>query len=77
MNVKKARRIRDILFIIGIIIMLFGLMSEMFLIIGGLVMVLGLIFHLAFNRCPHCGKYLGKENGMFCESCGSNVYTGK
>lgn len=47
---------------------------------GPVLLVLALIAFLAFlaveffmNRCPHCGQYLGKNWGQFCQHCGERI----
>lgn len=30
-------------------------------------------FELIFNRCPHCGKYLGRQIGRYCRHCGKEL----
>lgn len=44
------------------------------------LLVLALVALLAFlgveffmNRCPHCGQYLGKNWGRFCQHCGGRI----
>ena len=29
-----------------------------------------LIFELIFDRCPHCGKFLGRQIQKYCHHCG-------
>ena len=29
-----------------------------------------LIFELIFDRCPHCGKFLGRHIKKYCHLCG-------
>ena len=36
------------------------------LFMGGLLVVL---VDLLFKRCPHCGKHLGRDTGIFCPHC--------
>lgn len=26
-----------------------------------------------FKRCPHCGKHLGRDSGIFCPHCGKKL----
>lgn len=70
MTVKKARKLRDALLIIGIIIMLLGCLYEALAVIGMIVAFSCLIPHFLFNKCPHCGKQLGRNEGDFCQYCG-------
>ena len=47
--------------------------SEFLIFIGLGIMVSSIIYHLIFYRCPHCGKYLYRNNGDFCQYCGKNL----
>lgn len=26
-----------------------------------------------FNRCPHCGRHLGNDTGVYCPHCGKKL----
>lgn len=73
MTVKKARKLRDLLLISGIIIMLLGYLYEPFVIVGIIVAFSCLVPHFIFNRCPHCKKQLGRNEGNFCQFCGQRI----
>ena len=32
-----------------------------------------LIFELIFDRCPHCGKFLGRQIQKYCHHCGEKL----
>lgn len=71
MTVKKARKLRDTLLIVGAVVMLLGgYLYEPLFIVGVIVAVSCLIPHFLCNKCPHCGKQLGKNEGEFCQFCG-------
>ena len=70
MKLRKARELRDILMLIGIVIMLLGHNSDALLVVGLIVTFSGLIPHFLYNKCPHCGKQLGGNEGEFCQHCG-------
>ena len=70
MKLRKARELRDILMLIGIVIMLLGHNSDALLVVGLIVTFSGLIPHFLYNKCPHCGKQLGRNEGKFCQFCG-------
>lgn len=47
---------------------------------GPVFLVLALVLLIAFggvelfmNRCPHCGRFLGRDRGWFCPHCGERV----
>lgn len=40
----------------------------------GFVFLIGIVvcvLEYRFNRCPHCGKYLWKNHGDYCQYCGN------
>ena len=32
-----------------------------------------LIPHFLWNKCPHCGKQLGRNEAEFCQFCGGKI----
>ena len=42
-------------------------------ILGCLVIGAGLILHIKWVRCPHCGAWVGKYPGEFCKNCGKKL----
>jgi hypothetical protein len=74
MNHKEARTLRDTLMIIGFIVMLtgylFGIAST---IIGAVIMFSCLVPDFLYNKCPHCKKRLGRNEGTFCQHCGGRI----
>ena len=73
MTVKRARKIRDALLLAGTVIMLLAYLWEPFFCIGAAAALSCLIPHFLFNRCPHCGKSLGRSDGEFCPFCGRRL----
>ena len=73
MNVSDAQKLRDILFIAGFLIMMAASIWEPFLIIGTIVAFSGLIPDFLYNKCPRCGKHLGRNQGDFCHHCGGKI----
>lgn len=67
MTVKKARRIRDGLLIAGFVIMLLAYVYEPLIYAGTAIAFSCLIPHFLYNKCPHCGKQLGRNEGDFCQ----------
>ena len=42
---------------------------------GGSICILAILFDVLFYRCPHCGKYLGKNSTSgYCPHCGRKIY---
>lgn len=70
MTVKKARKLRDGLLLGGFVLMLLGYLYDPIFIVGLIVAFSCLIPDFLFNKCPHCGKRLGRNNGDFCQFCG-------
>ena len=73
MKVRNAQKLRDALMIIGLLIMLAGSLCEALSIVGAIVAFSGLIPHFLFNKCPFCGKQLGRNDGKFCQHCGEKI----
>ena len=73
MTSKQARRLRDILMIVGCIVMLLAYIWEQLFIIGAIIACSCLIPHFLFNRCPHCGKQIGRGDGSYCQFCGKSI----
>ena len=73
MKAKKARKLRDILAIAGIIIIFFGSVYESLYIVGSIVVISGLVPHFLYNKCPHCGSQLGRNEGEYCQYCGKRL----
>ncbi len=70
MTIKNARKLRNSLLIVGAVMMLFGYIWTPFGVLGVMVMFSCLIPHLMYNKCPHCGRQLGSNEGDFCQFCG-------
>ena len=70
MSVKKARKLRNALLIAGCVITLLGYYSDAILVIGLIVTLSSLIPRFLYNKCPYCGKQLGRNEGKFCQFCG-------
>ena len=73
MNVRKAQRLRDMLLLIGFFMMLGAYIYEPLFHPGMVVAFSCLIPHFLWNKCPHCGKQLGRNEGEFCQFCGGRI----
>ena len=74
MDHKKARTLRDTLMAIGFVVMLSGYLFGMAsTIIGAIIMLSCLIPDFLYNKCPHCQKRLGRNEGAFCQHCGGRI----
>jgi len=70
MKVSKAQNLRDILLLVGIVIMLCHDIYAPFFIIGVVIILSGFIVHFLYNKCPYCGRQLGRDYGDYCQHCG-------
>ena len=73
MSVHNARKLRDGLLIGGLVVMLMAYNWEPMFIVGTVVAFSSLIPHFLWNRCPHCERQLGRNNGDYCQFCGSRL----
>jgi len=74
MKIKDARVLRDTLMIAGFVIMLAGyLFGTICTILGAVVMISCLIPDFLYNKCPHCQKRLGRNEGKYCQHCGGKI----
>lgn len=73
---KHVNIIGCISLILGILLILLGCWLRLFwLMIAALFELLAAIIFLAiFNRCPHCGHFLGHaDGGTYCPYCGEKL----
>ena len=74
MKIRTARRIRDLLLVVGFIVILTGYAAGPFNgWFGAVIMISSLIPQILYNKCPHCGGQLGRNNGKFCQHCGGEI----
>ena len=73
MNARKAQKLRNYLFVIGIVLMLFSSASDVIFATGAVVTVSGVIPDILYNRCPRCKKLLGRNEADFCQHCGGKI----
>lgn len=77
MKMRNPKKIRIIIWIgalIGLFILGFGkgLDNSRLAVTGSLIVLVVVVFQVAFYRCPCCGKYLGKHAGNKCPFCGKD-----
>ena len=74
-NLKQVRAIVLGTWGIGLLLYLAaGWVQSLWLSVLGIVVVLGaLVFQLIAYRCPHCGRFLGRNAGAFCHHCGGSL----
>ena len=76
MKPEQAQRLRDILLMLGALIMFSSyLFGEALLWVGIVVTFSGLIPHFLYNKCPHCGHQLRPwtHKTPYCPFCGKRV----
>ena len=75
MSVKKARKLKNILLIAGLIVFLIGYYGNVFgfIYFGVVLMFSALVPHFLWNKCPHCGKHFGRDGGDYCQHCGKPI----
>ena len=58
----------------GILIMLAGRIGPVMLLLVGFLAMLGaVVLHMCWWRCPHCGQFLGRDKGEYCQHCGKKI----
>ena len=72
MQLKHVRIVGWISYILSILLILLGCWLKLFWLIAValFLMLAAIIFLAVFNRCPHCGRFLGHAGGdAFCPYC--------
>ena len=70
---RQVRIISWTLYALAILLILLGWLLRLFWLIAAalVVIVAAIVFLAIFNRCPHCGHFLGRAGGAaFCPYCG-------
>ena len=73
MKPKQAKKLIWILCAIGIVAMLFSYLYPLCLLVGVVAVGAAVFLDLRFYRCPHCGRFLWRNNGDFCQHCGESI----
>ena len=47
--------------------------STVWFALGLILMVSAAVLRFMFDRCPHCGGFLGRSPGSFCPHCGKKI----
>ena len=76
MNPAKVRIVVWCLFAIAVVFCLVGECTEIrvLTVVGVIVLIGGLVSHLIFYKCPHCGIFLGRSGGDYCPYCGKRYH---
>lgn len=69
---QQIKKIFDISAITIVVIVAIGSLLENLpiCVIGFVLMIGAVVFNLVFNRCPRCGRHLGRDGGEYCRHCG-------
>ena len=74
MKVRDAQKWRNRLIISGFIIMILSSWLDCIWAIGlGLIVMVSGLIPERYNKCPHCGKALGRNGGDYCHHCGGRI----
>ena len=76
MQLKHVRIVGGISPILGIFLVLLGCWLKIvwLIYVAIFVMLAAIIFLAVFNRCQHCGRFLGHAGGAaFCPHCGDKL----
>ena len=76
MKPQPAQRLRDILLLLGTLVMFSSyLFGDMLLWVGMVIAFSSLIPHFLFNKCPHCGHQLRPwtQRNPYCPFSGKRV----
>ncbi len=73
MKARDAQKLRDMLMLTGFVIMLGAYIWEPLLLVGVVVAFSCIIPDFLYNKCPHCGRRLGRNEGRFCQHCGGRI----
>ena len=75
MKAKTANNIFMIALVAGAIISGLGSTNgtQWLAILGMVIMCGGLIIKVLYCRCPHCGGFIGRSSGEFCQYCGKKL----
>ena len=77
MKLKTVKGIYLLVLGIGLIVTIVGgavMHNQAVLWTGGGILAADIIFHMIFFRCPHCGRYLFRNSGEFCQYCGKSLF---
>ena len=53
--------------------MLGAAVTPVFIVFDCLLLTVFFAVEYTMNRCPRCGRYLGRGWGMFCSHCGQRI----
>jgi len=75
MRLRRVEMIFGIIPAFGFLAAMCGaaLEKSILIAVGMAAMVGALVFRIVFYRCPHCGRYLDRNSGKYCQYCGKET----
>ena len=74
-SLHTVRNVVVRLYLSGGCVLLLGVCFKSLLLwaVGVVILLVGLVIHLRYYRCPACGKFLGRDAVAHCPHCGSKI----
>lgn len=47
--------------------------SALLIVAGLLLLIVALVLHFTYYRCPHCSRFLDRSDGEYCPYCGKKM----
>lgn len=75
MKLKTAEVIQNVLWAVVGISLIIAYLSDkiVFVIIGMIAFGMIIAVRALFWKCPYCGKYIGRDKGIYCKNCGKEL----
>ena len=73
MKPKTARKLTLWLGVAGLIFVFCGYIHTGFLALACIALGAGFVVSILFDKCPHCGKSLGRSSTDHCQHCGEKI----
>lgn len=72
---RAVRKIELRLCTAGAVLALGGALvqSALLIVAGLLLLIVALVLHFTYYRCPHCGRFLDRSTGAYCPYCGKKM----
>ena len=73
MPIRKVKRICLLLAVVTVVFAVASYMWEPLAIVALIGFIAYLVIRYRYYRCPHCGRYLGRDTGDYCRRCGKRI----
>ncbi|MGO5113709.1 hypothetical protein ACTQ33_01540 [Candidatus Avoscillospira sp. LCP25S3_F1] len=72
---RAVRKVVGWFMLSGAVLALVGAMMEVtaLTVIGVLLLIVAVLIHFMYYRCPHCGRFLDRSTGAYCPYCGKKM----